>query len=74
MTAAEYIARAKERVKARTYAGFKARVEAAKISLAELRCDVPPTQAVDDLMDDAGLAAYERHVARYEREVAGRPV
>ncbi len=51
-----------------TFAEFCKRV--AKLTLAELRGDVPQPQAAIDLMDEIGLNRYEQLVLRYERDPA----
>lgn len=42
------------------------RRRAASISTAELRCEIPPTEAVLELMDEVGLNRYERYVLKVE--------
>jgi hypothetical protein len=46
-----------------TYAAFCKLVKARGWTVAQLRCDVPPTEELLALMDRLGLATYERYVA-----------
>ena len=53
----------------RTYAAFVVRVREYGLTLAQVRYDEPPTEAVDALAEDCGdLYRYERFVSRFERE------
>jgi len=51
------------------YRAFVQAIEAADYTLAQLRCDVPPSDGLLALMDQVGLARYESYVLRWEREV-----
>ncbi len=52
-----------------TYVAFKKWAAKEGLTLAQLRCDdAPPTGPMLDVMDRIGLAAYERFVARLQRE------
>lgn len=47
-----------------TYEEFLSEIEKHDLSLAELRCDVPPSEIVLDLIEDVG-PNYERFVMQY---------
>lgn len=47
-----------------TYKEFLAEVQKQGLSLAQLRCDVPPSESVLDLIEDVG-PDYERFVMRF---------
>ncbi len=53
-----------------SYQEFRQRVLAAGWTIAQLRCDVPPSRAILDLMDEVGLDCWERYVNRMERKSA----
>ncbi len=48
------------------YEAFK--TAAAKFTVAELRCDVPPSDDLIDFMETVGLKRYERFVLRFVAE------
>jgi hypothetical protein len=50
------------------YGLFVQEVIGQRWSLAELRCDKPPTDQLLDLMDRLGLAKYESFVMRWEND------
>ena len=47
-----------------SYKQFVANVESRGWTIAQLRCDVPPTQEILDFIDEVGLV-YERFVGWY---------
>jgi hypothetical protein len=47
-----------------TYTAFHSAVQSAGWTLAELRCDVPPSGALTRFMEQVGLNRYERFVLR----------
>lgn len=49
-----------------TYSQFK--VVVAEVSIRQLRCDEPPTDALLAIMDRVGIDRYERYVLRLEAE------
>lgn len=52
-----------------SYGDFKNLVRAKGWTVGQLRSDdAPPTEELLSLMDELGLAKYERFVLRYERE------
>jgi hypothetical protein len=50
------------------YVTFRAIVRQKGWTLAQLRCDVRPSQALTDFMSVLGLECYENYVLRLERE------
>ncbi len=50
------------------YAEFKALVADKGWTLAQVRCEVPPNDDLLALMDEIGLAPYERFALRMTRE------
>jgi hypothetical protein len=52
-----------------TFKQFKAAVKAAGWTVAQVRCDVPPPEALLDLIDRVG-PDYERFATRYVTEEA----
>ena len=50
------------------YAAFKKAVLSSGWTVAQLRCDVPPTADILDLMDVVGLNKYEKFVLKFIAE------
>ena len=50
------------------YSDFKTWVDENALSVPVLRCDVPPSQIVLDMMEEIGLGEYEHHVERMIEE------
>ncbi len=52
----------------KTYQAFRRLAFGKGWTLAQLRCDVPPTDDILAAMDATGIAAWERFVTRLQRE------
>ncbi len=53
------------------YGTWRKQVFAARWTMAQLRCDVPPSQEMLDFMEEVGLDYWQKFVQRLQRDADG---